>query len=430
MTTPEAAGGPAPAAEPPVSPRRGGMVFILITIALDMIAFGIIAPVFAPLVVQFMGGNASRAAALLAVFGTSFALMQFVFSPVLGVLSDRIGRKPVIVLSNLGLGLDYVVMALAPNLAWLFLGRIVSGITSSSATAASAYIADVVPPEKRAGAFGLFGAAFGLGFIVGPAVGGFLGAYGARVPFWAAAVVSILNAVYGAFVLPESLSAERRKPFSFARANPLGSLRLLRRHRELSGLATATFLSILASVSLQSAFVIYVVYRYHWDSRAIGLSLTMVGLCSVVVQAAATGPLVKKLGERRAIYAGIASGALGLALYGFAPAGFVIFAATPILMFWGLTSAAAQQIMTRHMAPNEQGELQGAIGSLRGLAFLIGPAVYSLTLAAAIGPLKAWMPPGASWYLAALVLLAAAIPARAALRAEVVAVAHPSTGSG
>ncbi|HEY0393740.1 MAG TPA: TCR/Tet family MFS transporter [Candidatus Elarobacter sp.] len=417
MTTPETVADPTMEMKP-APPGRGALIFVLVTVALDMVALGIIAPVFAPLVVHFMAGDTPRAAALFAVFGTSFALMQFAGSPVLGVLSDRFGRKPIIVLSNLGLGLDYVVMALAPNLAWLFVGRVVSGITSASATAASAYIADVIPPEKRAGAFGMFGAAFGFGFIIGPAIGGFLGTYGDRVPFWAAAVCSLLNALYGIFVLPESLSRDRRKAFTLARANPLGSLRLLRRHRELSGLATTSFLSILASVCLQSTFVLYAIYRYHWDSRMIGLSLAFVGISSFVVQAAATGPLVKRLGERKALYTGLVAGAAGLALYGLAANGILFFIATPILMFWGLASAAAQQVMTRHVAPNEQGELQGAIGSLRGLAFLIGPAIFSLTLAAAIGPLKDYGLPGAPWFLAALVLLAAAIPARAALRAD------------
>jgi|SRR5947209_6337718 len=431
MITPESAADPtldATSAPPPR--RRAALVFVLITVALDMVALGIIAPVLAPLVVQFLSGDAARASAVIGVFGTTFALMQFVWSPVLGVLSDRFGRKPVIVLSNLGLGVDYAIMALAPNLWWLFVGRVVSGITSASATAAGAYIADVVPPERRAGAFGMFGAAFGLGFIIGPAIGGFLGGVDPRLPFWAAAACSVLNALYGTLVLPESLSRDRRKAFSLARANPLGALRLLRRHRELSGLATSTFLSILASVCLQSTFVIYTIYRYHWDTRAVGLSLAFVGISSAVVQAAATGPLVKRLGERRAMYAGIVAGATGLALYGLAPNGIVFALATPILMFWGLASASAQQIMTRHVEPNEQGELQGAIGSIRGLAFLVGPSVFTLTLAAAIGPWKNVGIPGAAWYLAALVLLAAAIPARAALRAETATVAHPSTSSG
>ena len=417
MTTPDVAADPTLEMTPaPV--RKGAMVFVLVTVALDMVALGIIAPVLAPLVVHFLGGDAARGSAMIALFGTSFALMQFVCAPVLGVLSDRFGRKPVIVLSNIGLGVDYAIMALAPNLWWLFAGRIVSGITSSSATAASAYIADVVPPEKRAGAFGMFGAAFGLGFIVGPAIGGFLGGIDPRLPFWAAAVCSLANALYGTLVLPESLSLQNRKAFSLTRANPLGSLRLLRRHRELSGLATVSFLSILASACLQSTFVIYVVYRYGWDARAIGLSLAFVGISSAVVQAAATGPLVKRLGERHAVYAGLIAGAAGLALYGFAPNGMLFVAATPILMFWGLASAAAQQVMTRHVEPNEQGELQGAIGSIRGIAFLIGPSIFALTLAAAIGPLKGFGVPGAAWFLGALILLAAAIPARAALRAE------------
>lgn len=417
MTTPDVAADPTVEMTPaPV--RQGAMVFVLITVALDMVALGIIAPVLAPLIVHFLNGDAARGSAIIALFGTSFALMQFVCAPVLGVLSDRYGRKPVIVLSNLGLGADYAIMALAPNLWWLFAGRIVSGITSASATAASAYIADVVPPEKRAGAFGMFGAAFGLGFIIGPAIGGFLGGIDPRLPFWAAAVCSLANAAYGTLVLPESLSREHRKPFSLARANPLGSLRLLRRHRELSGLATVSFLSILASACLQSTFVIYVGYRYGWDARAIGLSLAFVGISSAVVQAGATGPLVKKLGEKRALYAGLFAGAAGLALYGWAPNGALFVIATPVLMFWGLASAAAQQVMTRHVAPNEQGELQGAIGSLRGIAFLAGPSIFALTLAAAIGPLKGLGVPGLAWFLAALVLVAAAIPARAAMRAE------------
>ena len=408
---------PVPVPESAPLPRRA-LAFVMLTVALDMVALGIIAPVLAPLIVHFLNGDSARASAIIGVFGTGFALMQFVFAPVLGVLSDQFGRKPVIVISNVGLGVDYAIMAVAPNLWWLFAGRLIGGITAASWAAAAAYIADVVSPDRRAAAYGMLGAAFGLGFIIGPAIGGFLGSVDPRLPFWAAAVCSLANALYGAFVLPESLAPEHRKSFSFARANPLGALRLLRRHRELSGLAAVSFFSILASLVLPSTFVIYTSYRYGWDARALGIALAFVGISSAVVQATATGPLIKRFGEKNALYAGLVAGALGLAIYGFAPNGIVFCLATPVLMLWGLASASAQQIMTRHVAPSEQGELQGAIGSIRGIAALAGPAIFTLTLAAAIGPLKSYGVPGAAWYLAALVLLAAAIPARAALRAE------------
>src|SRR2546430_5337586 len=222
---------------PAMKARKAALVFILITVTLDMVAVGIIIPVLPTLILYFLGGSAPRAATWLGIFATVFALMQFLFAPVLGVVSDRIGRRPVILLSNLGLGLDYLVMAMAPTLGWLFLGRIISGITAASITTAMAYIADVVLPQKRAGAFGLIGAAFGLGFIVGPALGGLLGGIDPRLPFWVAGGVSLLNATYGFLVLPESLTVKRRKAFSLRRANPVGSLVLLRSHPELFRLA-------------------------------------------------------------------------------------------------------------------------------------------------------------------------------------------------
>lgn len=397
---------------------RAGLAFVYLTVALDMIAFGIIAPVFAPLVVRFFGGDASAAAAVIGVLGTLFAAVQFVSAPILGVLSDRVGRKPVLILSTLGLAADYVVMALAPSFGWLVLGRLMSGVTSASFATASAYVVDVTPPEKRAGGFAMLGAMFGVGFIIGPAIGGFLGSVDPRLPFWAAAGLSVANAMYGLLVLPESLPPERRSAFTWARANPLGSLRLLRRHRELFGLAIVTFLSILASVSLQSTFVIAMNARFGWDSRALGASLAWVGICSVLMQGLAIGPIVKRVGERAALYLGLAAGAIALTGYGIAPNGAWIFIMTPVLMLWGLSSSSAQQIMTRHVAATEQGELQGAIGGIRSLAFLVGPFLFSETLSASLGPLKHYGIDGAPWFLAAAILLAAAIPAHRALRAE------------
>ncbi len=407
----------------PAGPRRGALAFIFVTVVLDMLALGMIAPVLPKLVVSFVGGDAARASLVFGVFGTAFALMQFAFSPLLGMLSDRWGRKPVIVLSNLGLGLDYVVMALAPNLAWLFAGRIVAGVTSASMTVAGAYIADVTPPDERAAGFGMIGAAFGLGFILGPAVGGLLANADPRLPFWVAAGFSLLNGLYGAFVLPESLAREHRtRAFAWGKANPLGSLRLLRSHRELFGLAVVSFTSMLAGVVLPSVFVLYVIYRYGWDQRAVGLSLALVGLSSAVVQGGLVGPAVRRLGERSALLWGLAFGSLGMALYGLGSNGWVFSLGTPVMALWGL-AAAAQQIMTRRVGPSEQGELQGAIGSLRGIAALIGPAIFTLAFTAAISPLRAWNVPGAPWYLAALLLALAMLPAWWVTRPEPAAAA-------
>jgi MFS transporter, DHA1 family, tetracycline resistance protein len=413
------------------SPRRqAALVFVFITVALDMIALGVIAPVFVPLVEQFLHGDVRRAAAVVGAFGTVFALMQFGWAPFLGVLSDRFGRRPIIVLSNLGMAADYVVMALAPNLAWLLIGRVVSGITAANATAASAYVADVTTPEKRAGAFGMIGAAFGIGFVLGPALGGLCGQFDPRLPFWVAGGLSLLNGLYGALVLPESLARENRAlKFAWAKANPLGSLRLLRRHRELTTLGVVTFASSLAGVVMQSTWVLYVTYRYHWQPGATGISLAVVGVTSMIAQVFVIGRFVKRFGERASLFAGIGFGALGLTVCGLAVNGWWFFAGIVGLCLWGLAPAAGQAIMTRLVTPQEQGELQGAIGSIRGLATLFGPGIF--TTAFAIGIAHAL--PGAAWYLGAVLLIAAAVPvlratpARELVVSEGATVAHPST---
>ncbi len=261
---------------PDRAPRKAAVIFVFVTVALDMIALGVIAPVFVPLVEGFMHQNVVAAAGVVGVFGTVFALMQFVWAPVMGVLSDRYGRRPIIVLSNLGMAVDYAVMALAPNLIWLLLGRVVSGVTSANATAASAYIADVTPAEKRAGAFGMIGAAFGLGFVLGPALGGLCGQFDPRLPFWVAGGLSLLNGIYGALVVPESLAPEHRAVrFLWSKANPVGALRLLRRHRELMSLGVLTFASTLAGIAMQSTWVLYVTARYGWGPGATGVSLAL-----------------------------------------------------------------------------------------------------------------------------------------------------------
>src|SRR5713226_7655597 len=297
--------------------RRAALIFIFITVLLDMIALGIIVPVLPRLVADFMHGDTARAAEMISLFGTLWAFMQFISSPVLGLLSDRFGRRRVILLSNLGLGLDYIVMAIAPTISWLFVGRLFSGITSASITAANAYISDVTPAEKRARAFGMIGAAFGVGFVLGPALGGWLGAKNPRLPFWFAAAFSLLNALYGLLVLPESLAPERRPPhLRWKDANPVGALALLRSHPELLGLATVNFLGYVAHEVYATVFVLYVTFQYRWGERAIGSALALVGVSSMLVSAAIVGPVVARLGERRTLFAGLLLGALGFAIFG------------------------------------------------------------------------------------------------------------------
>ena len=390
-------------------PRRAAFVFIFITILLDMLSLGMIMPVLPKLVENFMGGNTARAAEIFGVFGTAWALMQFLFSPVLGTLSDSYGRRPVVLISNFGLSLDYVLMALAPNLWWLFAGRVISGVTAASISTGYAYASDVTPPEQRAANFGMLGAAFGLGFILGPALGGILGAIDPRMPFWVAAALSLANALYGLLILPESLPVEKRMAFQWRRANPLGALTLLRSHPELSGLAVAKFLADLSHVVLPSVFVLYAGYRYGWDEQTIGLTLAAVGVCALIVQAGLVGPVVKWFGERRAMLFGLLGGIAGFAAFGLAATGVQFFIGIPLLSLWGIASPATNGLMTRRVGPSEQGQLQGANSSIQGLANLAGPFLFTLTFAYFIGAGAALHLPGAPFLLAAALLAAAAV---------------------
>lgn len=402
-----------------------GVVFVFATVFLDMLGLGIIAPVLPKLVLTFTAGDGARAAAIFGIFGTVFALMQFVCSPLLGVLSDRFGRRPVIVLSNVGLGLDYVLMALAPTVSWLFAGRVIAGITSASMTTASAYVADVAQPQQRAAGFGLIGAAFGLGFIAGPAIGGLLGGVDPRLPFWFAAVLSLANALYGFFVLPESLQREQRRAIAWRRANPFGALTLLRSHQQLLGLAAVAFLSTLAGVVLPSIYVLYVCDRYGWSTRTVGFSLTLVGICCALAQAALVKPAVARLGERGAMLTGLLCGAAGMAVFGTATTGTLFVCGTPLMALWGLAPAAAQSIMTRRVSASEQGQLQGALGSLASFAALLGPGLFTLIYARSIDGHGVRNMPGAAWLLSTVMLLGATV-----LMLRVTGAAHPETSGG
>src|SRR5882762_7960498 len=395
-------------AEPNTTPApsvgRAAFTFILIMVAFDFLAFGIIAPVLPDLIRQFEGGDFARASSITGYFGFAWATKQFIFSPLLGAWSDRFGRRPVILISCFGLSIDYVFMALAPSLRWLLVGRIISGITTSNVSTAFAYVTDVTKPEERAKPFGLVSAAFGLGFVIGPAVGGWLGNMNLRFPFWAAAALSFGNALYGYFVLPESLPPERRAKSAWHMANPLGSLRLLSSHTELAGLSVVTTLYYLAHNSLPSMWALYTEYRYVWSRRDVGLSLAVVGVCAAIVSGVLVGPFVKRFGERRSLLSGLLFGTMGFAGFALASRGWMILAVIPFIALWGIAAPAMQSLMARHVDPSSQGKLQGAINSLRAITGMAGPVLFTQIFAVAISPRYSFHLPGAPYYLAALLL--------------------------
>jgi MFS transporter, DHA1 family, tetracycline resistance protein len=400
----------------PAATSRATFLFIVITVTLDFLAFGIIAPVLPNLIIHFEGGNIAKAAAITGYFGFAWATMQFLFSPVLGAWSDRFGRRPVILLSCLGLGLDYIFMALAPTVGWLFVGRIISGITTSNVSTAFAYIADVSPPEQRAKRYGMLGAAFGLGFVIGPAVGGLLGHYSLRAPFWAAAGLSLANFLYGTFVLPESLPVEKRAKSAWHMANPLGSLTLLRSHAVLSGLAIVNILYYLAHQSLPSVFVLYSEYRYGWTERGVGIALAVVGVFAAAVSGGMVGPYVKRFGERFSVISGLIFGTLGFVGMAFAPRGWAFLAAIPFIALWGVAGPAMQSLMSQLVDPSSQGKLQGAINSLRALTGMAGPLLFTQVFSVAISPQVSVHLPGAPYYLAAVLLAGACLLAAGVTR--------------
>lgn len=385
-------------------PRPAAVAFILITIMLDILALGVIVPVLPDLIKEFEGGDTAAAARMIGIFGSVWATMQFLVSPTIGAFSDHIGRRKVVLLSNFGLGIDYIFMALAPSIGWLFVGRVISGMTAASIPTAFAYIADVTPPEKRARSYGLIGAAFGVGFIFGPVVGGILGHYGIRLPFWVSAGLSLTNAMYGLFVLPESLPLDRRSALDWSRANPLGSLRLLRTHRQLVGFAAVHFLYFMSQQSLQTVFVLYAQYRYGWDERTVGVCLGVVGVCVAIVQGALVGRVVQRYGERQAIITGLTLGSLGFVIYGLAPTGMWFVAGVPVMSFFGLYGPSAQGLMTKLVSHREQGKLQGALTSVTSITGIVGPSIFSFVFAAFLGPLGSLNQPGAPFVLAGLCL--------------------------
>jgi MFS transporter, DHA1 family, tetracycline resistance protein len=391
--------------------REAAFVFIFATVLLDMLAIGIVIPVLPKLVLDFLGGDAEETAKILGVFGSAWALMQFFFSPLQGALSDRFGRRSMILLSNFGVGLDYVLMALAPTLGWLFVGRVISGITAASISTAYAYVADVTPVDKRAARFGLLGAAFGAGFVLGPALGGLAGTISPRLPFWIAAGLSLANACYGLAILPESLPQARRARFLWRRANPFGALALLRSQAVLFRLANVNFLGNLAHAVLPSISVLYMMYRYDWNESIVGLTLAGVGVASMVVQGLVVGPVTRRIGERATLMSGLVFGVVGFLIFALAPTGLIFWLGIPVMALWGLEGPACMALMSRLVGASEQGQLQGANASITGISNLFGPSLYTLTFAFAIGAGRALHLPGAPFLIAAFLLAAAAIVA-------------------
>jgi DHA1 family tetracycline resistance protein-like MFS transporter len=394
-------------------PRKPALVFIFITLFLDVLGIGLVVPILPKLVESLAGGGVDRASYLYGWLVGLYALMQFLFAPILGNLSDRFGRRPVILFSLFGSGLDYFLLAWAPTLPWFFLGRIISGITGANFSAAAAYIADVSPPERRAANFGIIGAAFGIGFIFGPALGGWLGDYGLRVPFIAAGILTLVNWLYGLFILPESLKPENRRSFSFARSNPIGALLELRRHRLVLGLSVSYFISSLAHQVYPSIWVLYTGYRYGWDTKQTGLSLALVGLMAAIVQGGLARKLIPKLGERRAAIVGFAIMAIALTGYGLAPEGWIVY---PIIVFGslsGLAVPAIQGMISRTVGDNEQGGIQGSLTSLQSVAGALGPLLATAIFGFFISERAPAIVPGAPFFFSsALAVMAGFLAAR------------------
>jgi MFS transporter, DHA1 family, tetracycline resistance protein len=383
--------------------RRGAVPFVLVTVLLDTLGVGLVIPVAPRLIGSFLGNNIAAASHYFGLLLALYSLMQFVFAPVLGGLSDRFGRRAVILLSLLGAAASYLTSALAPALGWLFLGRIVAGITGASFSAAGAYVADITPPERRAQSFGLVGAAFGLGFILGPALGGLLGGFGLRVPYFVAAGLNFANLLYGLFVLPESLSAENRRPFSLKRANPIGSLRALGRHRVVLDLTGTMMCAFLSQMILQGVWALYNQARFGWDLRSVGLSLMVVGLGTAVVQGVLVRAIIPRLGERRMLIMGLSLSVAGHLGFALSTQGWMMYAVLVPFTLGGLAGPATQAIITSAVGPKEQGELQGSLNSLSGIAAIIGPLLGTALLARFAPETANPRVPGAPFFAAAAI---------------------------
>jgi DHA1 family tetracycline resistance protein-like MFS transporter len=397
-----------------VPARAPAVRFIFLTLVLIVLGWGIISPVLPGLVTEFEGGDAAAGARTFGWVLGAFSAMQFLAAPLLGVLSDRFGRRKIILVALAGSAVDYLVMGWAPSFGWLLAARIVAGLLAGALSSCHAYVADVTPPEKRAQGFGLLGAAFGIGFVLGPALGGFLGEIDLRLPFFVGAAAVALNWAYGAWVLPESLPVEKRKAFDWRRANPVGGLLNLRRFPGILGLAGVHFLTAFGNMMLQSIWVLYTGYRYGWSPREVGFSLMLVGLAAIVVQGRLIGWVLPRVGEKRGLLGALAVAAVVTALYGVANQGWMAFGLICFGSLGGMAGPALHSLVSRRVPVDEQGAVQGALSSLVSLANVFAPPISAWGFATCIGPDARIHLPGISFFGAALMLVAAfALAARA-----------------
>lgn len=399
-------------------PGKAAINFIFITLLIDVMGWGLIIPVMPDLISQLKNIPVNEASPYGAWLLSAYAITQFVFAPVIGNLSDKYGRRPVLLCSLIGFGIDYLFLALAPSYGWLFVGRIIAGITGASFTTASAYIADVSTAETRAKNFGMIGAAFGLGFIIGPALGGLLAGLGVRAPFYAAAILCLVNTLYGYFVLPESLSNEHRREFHWKRANPFGSLLLFQRYPTIGKLAISFFLIYMAAQSVQANWNFFTIYRFQWSEKMVGISLAVVGLLVGLVQAGLTRVINPKIGNERSIYLGLILYSLGLILFAFATEGWMMFAFLIPYCFGGIAGPALQSVLAGHVPPNEQGELQGALTSLMSLTTVFGPPLMNNLFKYFTTEKAPFYFPGAAFFLGAIFMIGSALVAWITLRKE------------
>ncbi len=382
--------------------KNYSLLFIFITIFIDITGLGIIIPIIPSLISELIDGSISEAAMYSGWLMFSYATLQFLFAPILGGLSDQFGRRPVILLSLLGFGINYIVLAVAPNIIWLFIGRIFQGIMGASLTTASAYIADISTPEKKAQNFGLIGAAFGLGFILGPVIGGYLGQFGSRVPFYAASIFTLINLLYGFLILPESLKKENRRKFDIKRANPIGTLLSLRRYPLISGLLLCIILFNIAQHATHSTWSFFTIEKFDWDEKLVGYSLGFIGILAAVVQGGLIRIIIPKFGKVNSLYLGMTFYIIGLLLFTIADKSWMVFAFAIPLSLGGLCGPALQGIMTNQIPDNEQGEFQGGITSLISLTSIIGPLLMTNLFSLFTSNKNLIYFPGAPFLLAAI----------------------------
>ena len=397
-------------AEPAAPQRTAAFGFVFATALMNAVSFGIMIPILPNLLKRFVHGDTAAASEWNVLFAVSWGAMQFLVGPALGMLSDRYGRRPVLLISIFGLFVDFLFMAFAPNLAWLYVGRILNGITAASFSTANAYVADITPPDRRARNFGIMGSAIGFGFVIGPTIGGLLGEISLRLPFIVAAALCLVNWLYGFFILPESLVPDRRtRRIDWRVANPFGSLLFLRNHGELLGLAGVGLLFQLGFTVLPSIFVLYTGYRYGWTPGILGLTFLASGTCQILVQIFVVGPVVRRMGERGAVLLGAGLGAVSFVIYGLAAKPWLYLLGMPIFAMTGLLQPGLMALMTRRVDPRHQGQLQGANQSLQGVASMLGPVIFGLTFAWSIRHEASLHQPGVAVLLAAGLLALAFI---------------------